>query len=71
MPLPRAEATPVRTSTITSDAQSDLVRRYARMLRSASASTGVTRRGTGRSAEAAPGTRFTRPAAVGRRTDNA
>jgi hypothetical protein len=70
MPLPRAEATPVRTSAITSDAQSDLVRRYARMLRSASASAGVTRRDPGRPAEAA-GARFTRPASVGRRTDDA
>jgi hypothetical protein len=71
MPAPRAEATPPRATAVTTDAQADLVRRYARMLRSASASAAMTREDFQRRAGTASSRRVTHPTAAGQRTDDA
>jgi hypothetical protein len=71
MSAPRAEATPARAATLATDAQAELVRRYARMLRSASASVAMTRGGSERRVETVTSRRFTGPMAAGRQTDDA
>jgi hypothetical protein len=71
MSAPRAEATPGRTPALSTDAQADLVRRYARMLRSASASAGMRRNGFERPAWSASSGRFTRPMVAEQRIDDA
>jgi hypothetical protein len=71
MSAPRAEATPARVPAISTAAQADLVRRYARMLRSASASTGIRRKGFERPAWTPSSSRFVRPTMTQRRTDDA
>jgi hypothetical protein len=69
-PAPRAEPTPARAPIAPVNAQADLVRRYARMLRTASASAAA-RRNAGRLPDPAPGVRFTRPPGRTARTDDA
>jgi hypothetical protein len=46
MSTPSAQPTPARAPAVKTNAQADLVRRYARMLRMASASAGVRPSGT-------------------------
>jgi hypothetical protein len=62
MSTSRPDATRSRTPAITTGAQADLVRRYARMLRSASASVGMPSGIERPVAAGAASRRFTRPA---------
>jgi hypothetical protein len=73
MPEPRPAASPARPVAVAIDAQADLVRRYARILRTAStsASSGLTRRAAGTPPTADRAARFTRPILAARHIDDA